>query len=47
MKNRTKDLQIASDTKLGFSSIPIQLVALNRRLAWSVASLRKLVGGAT
>jgi hypothetical protein len=45
MKTRKKDLQIASDTKLGFSSTPIELVALNRRLPWSVAALRKLVGG--
>ena len=33
------------DTKLVFFCIPIELVALNRRLAWSVAALRNLVGG--
>jgi hypothetical protein len=34
-----------NETKLVFFSIPIELVALNRRLAWSVAALRNLVGG--
>ena len=46
MKNRTKNFQIARHTKLGFSSIPIELVALNKRLPWLVAALGNLVGGA-